>query len=84
MLTEKIIDAMFLPVYGLLGLLPNVELSIESSMFNNFLEVVRMAGYLLPINTVFLILSLIIALQMLTIMIALIRTIWKFIPLIGG
>lgn len=80
MIFEKIIDLAFLPMYGLLGILPEIELSIDSDLFSNFFEIVRMAAYILPSKTIATIVILIIALQMFTISMALIRFIRMMVP----
>lgn len=79
MIVESLINMLFLSIGGLLNFLPPLDLHIESVMFNNFLEVVRLAGYLLPIKTIILIVTMIISLQIFTIVMALIRLIWWFI-----
>lgn len=73
MILEHLINMFFLAISGLLGFLPELDLHVESAMFNNFLEVVRLAGYLVPVNTVVAILSMVIALQVFTIAMAVIR-----------
>ena len=80
MILETIINAIFLPLNGLLGLLPNISWDVGASVFTKFFEVVRMACYFLPMGTVGTIFGLVIAINAFKIVISIIKTIWQLLP----
>lgn len=82
MISEFFINIIFTIVYGLLGLVPDVTVSVDSSAFTYFLGIIDVGCYLLPMTTVHTILVLIIALGVFKIGIAVIKTIWDLLPLV--
>lgn len=75
MITEGILNVFFGILDGLLDLLPDVSLSINTSFFLRFLEVIRLACYLLPMTTINAILYIVFQILILRIAIALLKTI---------
>ena len=82
MISEFFLNIVFNIVTGLLGLLPDISWSIDSGAFSYFLDIVRVVGYLLPAQTVYAIVSLIIAINIFKVVISLIKTVWDLLPLV--
>lgn len=80
MIIEGICNLLFALVGGLLSFLPEVTWSVDAAVFTNFLEILRLVGYLLPMRTVMVIFSLVISFGIFRIGVALIKTLLKFIP----
>lgn len=80
MIVEAILNVMFNFLGGILGLLPDISWDVSTSAFEYFLDIVRVVGYLMPINTVTTIIKLIIALTIFRIIIAVIKTVWDLLP----
>lgn len=82
MIGEFILNIVFGIVEGLLALLPDMSWSIEVSKFSAFASVIRTVTYLLPMDTVTAILSIIIAITVFKVIISLIKTIWELLPIV--
>ena len=82
MITEFFINIIFSLVTGMLGLLPDVTWSVDTSAFSYFLDIVRIAGYMLPIDTVIAIIALIVDFTIVRIILAIPRAIWDLFPLV--
>ena len=80
MIVEGIFNLLFGLLNGLLSFLPDVSWTVQADMFTKFFDVVRVVGYLLPMGTVFDILSVIVILIVFRTVVALIRTLWDMIP----
>ncbi len=82
MIGAFLLDIIFNIVSGFLSLLPAVDISVDSSAFEYFLGICRVAVYMLPTRTVSAILSLIVSLTIFRIVIAFIKTIWDLLPVV--
>ena len=82
MIGEFLLNIVFNIVSGFLSLLPSIDFSVDSTVFEYFLGIVRVAGYMLPMGTVSAILSLIVNLTIFRIVIAFIKTIWDLLPVV--
>ena len=80
MIGEFLLNIIFGIVSGFLSLLPPIDVSVDSSVFEYFLDIVRVASYMLPMGTVSAILSLIVALTIFRIVIAFIKAVWDLLP----
>lgn len=80
MIIEAILNVMFNFLSGLFGLLPDISWDVSTSAFEYFLDIVRVVGYLMPIKTVSTIITLIVALTVFRIIIAVIKTVWDLLP----
>lgn len=80
MITEGLLNVFFALLSGMFSLLPDLSWDVDSGVFSVFLEVIRFAGYLLPMKTIVVILGLIISFTMFRIIISLIKTIWGLLP----
>lgn len=80
MITEGILNVFFAVLSGFFTLLPEISWNVKPDSFSAFFEIIRFAGYLLPMDTVFMILSAIISFTMFRIVISLIKTIWGLLP----
>lgn len=82
MVTEFVIDLIYKIVSGLLTLLPDFSWDVESSVFSYFIGILQAAGYMLPMDTVGIIVGLIVALTTFRIVISIIKTIWDLLPIV--
>lgn len=82
MISEFFLNIIFNIVSGMLGLLPEISWSVETSAFGYFLDIVRVVGYLMPGSTVTAIITLIVGINIFKIVISAIRTLWDLLPLV--
>lgn len=82
MISEFLLNVIFDWVSGMFSLLPDITWSVETSAFEYFISILRVAGYMLPMDTVATIAGLLVALTTFRIIIAIIRTIWDVLPLV--
>lgn len=80
MITQAILQILFLFGNWIFSFLPEVSWDVNTSAMGYFLDIVRVVGYLLPAATVTLIAQMIIAITVFRIFIAVIRTVWDLIP----
>lgn len=52
MILEAVINVCFVILGGFSSLFPNISWSVDSAVFNAFFDIIRVAGYLLPMHTV--------------------------------
>ena len=76
------INIVFTIVSGFLSLLPDVSWSVETTAFEYFLSILKIAGYMFPWGTVVAICSMIVALSIFRVVIAFIKSIWDLLPLV--
>ena len=82
MIGEFLLNIVFKIVTDILSLLPSFEINVDSTAFEYFLGIVRVASYMLPMGTVSAIISLIVSLTIFRIVIAFIKTIWDLLPVV--
>lgn len=82
MISEFIFNIIFAIVSGMLSLLPDISWNVDSGALSTFLDYVRVASYLLPMDTIGTIVGLIISIITFRIIISLIKTIWEVLPLV--
>lgn len=82
MISEFFINIVFGLVSGMLSIMPDVVWSVETSSFQYFLDIIRVVGYMLPMDTVSQIISCIVALTVTRIAIAIPKAIWDLLPLV--
>lgn len=80
MIVEAIFNLLFGVLNRILFFLPDISWTVKADSFTKFFDVIRVAGYLLPMRTVFAILTLVVALTVFRIVVALVKTIWDLIP----
>lgn len=66
----------------ILGLLPDIAFSVDSTAYQTFLEIVNGIVYLLPSSTVLEIIGLICAIWIFKIVITIPKVIWDLIPFV--
>lgn len=82
MLVEGILNILFNFLEWIFALLPDWSWNVETSFFSSALDFIRLAGYLLPMDTIitiFVITNVLIAWQ---IVVAILRTVWDVLPLV--
>lgn len=84
MIIEKILDFFFAIAERLLSILEpyQIDWNINTSAWQYVQDILNMIGYLLPVNTITAIIGLIVSITMFRIAVAVIRTIWGFIPFV--
>ncbi len=82
MISETFLNIVFGIVEGLLGLLPNISWDVSTAGITAFVSILRMAFYLLPMDTISRIIGLIISIIAFKIIISLLKTIWDILPLV--
>lgn len=82
MISEFFINIIFGLVSGMLESAPVIEWSVETSSFQYFLDIIKVAGYMLPIQTVSQIVSVVCGLTLFRIVIAIPKAIWDLLPLV--
>ena len=79
MISEFFLNIIFKFLSGMLNLLPDVSWSVDTTAFSYFLDIVRIVGYLVPAQTVYAIITLIVAFTVFRIIISLKKTIWDLL-----
>lgn len=80
MIGEFFLDIVFGIVSGIFKLLPDFSWSVETTAFEYFTDVLRLAGYMFPWNTVVAICALIFGLSVFRVVIAVIKSVWDLLP----
>lgn len=81
MFIEALLNLVFGAIEGFLELLPDVQWTVEGSVFDAFLDILSMVCYLLPMPTVITIFGIVCGFAMFKAIISLIKTIWDLLPL---
>lgn len=82
MVGEFMFNLVFGILKGLLSLLPDITWVVDNNAISTFLDIVSVVLYLLPINTVFAILTIVVALNIFKIIVSIVKTIWDLLPLV--
>lgn len=82
MVTDKLLDIAFNFLMSVLDALPVMDVEIDFSVLNSFLDVIGFSLYFFPWQKVAPILGLIVLLQVWRIVISIIRVIWEVLPLV--
>ena len=82
MITDKLMGIAFSFLEKLLDKLPIMNMDIDFSVLNGFLDVLGFALYFFPWAKVVPILGLIILLQVWRVIISIIRVIWEVLPIV--
>lgn len=82
MITEFFMDIIFELVSGMLSAAPDITFSVETSAFQYFVDILKIACYMLPMNTVSNIIGVIVGISVFRIVIAVISSIWDLLPLV--
>lgn len=82
MIIESILNVLFNFFEWIFALLPDWSWNVEASFFSAALDFIRLAGYLLPMDTILTIFVIINCIMGWRIMVALLRMIWDVLPLV--
>lgn len=82
MIGEFLFNIIFAIVRGMLNLLPDISWDVDFGALSYFVDIVRVVSYLLPMQTVTIIVSLIFSIICFRIVISLIKTIWELLPIV--
>ena len=80
MISEFFLNIMFGFVSGFFNILPDFTWSVETTAFEYFLSILKVAGYVFPWSTVVAITGLIVGLSIFRVVIAFIKAIWDLLP----
>ena len=67
---------------GFFNLLPDISWSVDTSAFEYFISILKVAGYVFPWGTVVAIVMIVFSISMFRIVISFIKTIWDLLPLV--
>lgn len=84
MLIDSFISIVFSPVYALLSLLPDIDLSLPDNIFNSISSILSNVAYVLPVAPLLPILAISLSLSVFRSTWALIIRIKSFIPTMGA
>ena len=82
MITDKLLDIVFSFLNSILDALPVMDLEVDFSVLNAFLDIVGTCLYFFPWQKVLPILGIIMMLQVWRILISIIKVIWQLLPLV--
>lgn len=82
MIVESILDLFFGILSGIFGMLPEITWSIDTSAFQTFVGTLDVVMYLLPMQTVVMMISIVIWITVFRIVISLIKTLWELLPVV--
>lgn len=80
MIGEFLLNIVFTLAGGVLSVVPDISWNPDTSAFVFLRDILSVVGYLLPMETVILIVDLIIALTLFMAAVSLIRTLWALLP----
>ena len=81
MIIDKVLDVLFAFLEAVLSKLPVMNMDVDFSVLNGFMDVLGFALYFFPWAKVLPILGLIMILQVWRIVVSIIRTVWEVLPL---
>lgn len=81
MIIDNLLGILFSFLEALLDKLPIMNMDVDLSVLNGFLDVLGFALYFFPWQKVLPILGLIMILQVWRIVVSIIRTVWEVLPL---
>ena len=82
MIIESVLDVLFKILGGFFSILPDITWSVDTGAFQAFIGILKIAMYLLPMQTVVTIISIVVWLTIFRIVISLIKTVWELLPLV--
>lgn len=82
MIGEFLLNIVFNIVEGALSILPAFDWNVKSAFFQGFLDVLRLACYMLPMGSIVTMISIVVFLTLFRIAVSLIKTIWELLPLV--
>ena len=82
MITQAILSFIFSLLRVVLDILPDFSWSLDTSAGSYFLSIVSLVSYMLPVDTVTMIIGITLDFLLLRIIIAGIRALWDLIPIL--
>lgn len=82
MVTEFLLDIVFDIVTGLFTLAPEITWTVDTTAFTYVRDILSVVGYLLPMDTIFAIVVMIVSITVFKVVIALITTLWDLLPIV--
>lgn len=82
MVSEFFLNIVFGLVSGFFKLMPDITWDVNTSAFQYFIDILRIAGYMFPWSTVVAIVGIIFALSIFRVVVAFIKSIWDLLPLV--
>jgi len=75
-ISEFMLNILFNLVSGMLSILPDISWNVDLSVLQPFFDLISVACYLLPMPTVFAIVTLVLSLTVFRIIISIVKTVW--------
>lgn len=82
MITEAILDVFLGVLDFVCGFIPFFDISIDTTSFDLFFDIIKSVAFFLPMGTVYTIFNIIIAIMTFRIVVSIIKTIWQLIPIL--
>lgn len=82
MIFESVFDLFFKLLEGFFSMLPDVSWSVDTTAFQSFIGIIKVAMYLFPMQTVVTIISIVVWLTIFRILISIVKTIWDLLPFV--
>ena len=82
MICEFVLNIIFNIVEGCLSVLPSWDWNINAGFFSAALDMLRLACYLLPMDTIGTMFLIVNFLVLFRIVISLVKTVWELLPLV--
>lgn len=81
-----IVEFLFNIIFGILDfvldLIPFFDFTIDTSAFATFAGIIKTVSYILPLDTMLVIFTLIMAINNYKIIVAILKTIWQLLPFV--
>lgn len=82
MILEGLLNIIFTILINLFEVLPNISWTTDDSAISTFLGFISVIAYLLPMDTITRLFSLVVSLMVFRIVIAIVKTIWNLLPFV--
>lgn len=82
MISEFLLNIVFAISTGFFKVAPDISWNVDTGAFTYVRDILSVVGYLLPMNTVRQIVSLIIAITIFRVFVSLGKTIWDLLPIV--
>lgn len=82
MISDALLSVVFALVNGILDMLPEIEFTLDASVFSGVLKFLQIIVWVLPCGTILSVLGIQIAIGVFRILISVIKTVWDLIPFV--
>lgn len=82
MITQALFSIIFGVLTFVMDMIPFFNFSIDMAAMETFADVIKTVSYLLPLRTMLVIFTLIIAINAFKVVVAILKTIWQILPFV--